>query len=51
MPHPAALSRLHCTLALEEETAPCSSLLAWKIPGAEEPGERQSVGPQGVGHA
>ena len=27
-----------------------SSLLAWKIPWAEEPGGLQSMGPQRVGH-
>ena len=26
--------------------APCSSILAWKIPWAEEPGRLQSMGPQ-----
>ena len=28
---------------LEEETATCSSILAWKIPWTEEPGGLQSV--------
>ena len=28
-----------------EEMATHSSILAWKIPGPEEPGERQSKGP------
>ena len=27
-----------------------SSVLAWRIPGTEEPGRRPSVGPQRVGH-
>ena len=27
-----------------------SSMLAWKIPGTEETGRLQSVGPQRVGH-
>ena len=27
-----------------------SSILAWKIPWMEEPGELQSMGSQGVGH-
>ena len=27
-----------------------SSILAWKIPGTEEPGGLQSLGSQGVGH-
>ena len=35
---------------LEEEMATHSSILAWKIPWAEEPGSLQPVGPQGVGH-
>ena len=30
--------------------APCSSILAWKIPWAEEPGGLQSMRPQRVGH-
>ena len=30
--------------------APRSSILAWKIPWAEEPGRLQSTGPQRVGH-
>ena len=32
----------------EEEMAPQSSVLAWKIPWAEEPGGLQSMGPQKV---
>ena len=36
---------------LEEEMATCSSILAWKIPGIEEPGELQSIASQRVGHA
>ena len=35
---------------LEEEMATHSSILAWKVPGTEEPGGIQSVGSQGVGH-
>ena len=35
--------------ALEKETAVCSSILAWKIPGTEEPGELQSTGSWRVG--
>ena len=35
---------------LEEEMAPHSSTLAWKIPWTKEPGGLQSVGSQGVGH-
>ena len=36
--------------ALEKELATHSSILAWKIPGTEEPGGLQSVGSLGVGH-
>ena len=32
--------------SLEEEMATQSSILAWKIPGKEEPGRLQSLGPQ-----
>ena len=35
---------------LEKEIAPHSSILAWKIPWMEEPGELQSMGLQRVGH-
>ena len=35
---------------LEEEMATHSSILAWKIPWAEEPGGLQSTGSQRVGH-
>ena len=31
---------------MEEEMATCSSILAWKIPWAEEPGGLQSMGSQ-----
>ena len=34
----------------EEEMATHSSMLAWKIPKREEPGELQSMGLQRVGH-
>ena len=34
---------------LEEEMATHSSILAWKIPWAEEPGRLQSVGPRESG--
>ena len=34
---------------LEEEMAPHSSILAWRIPWAEEPGRLQSMGSQRVG--
>ena len=35
---------------LKKETVPLSSILAWKIPWAEEPGGLQSMGLQGVRH-
>ena len=35
---------------LKEEMAPNSSILAWRIPWIEEPGELQSMGLQRVGH-
>ena len=35
---------------LEKEVATHSSILAWKIPWAEEPGRLQSRGSQRVGH-
>ena len=35
---------------LEEEMAPHSSTLAWKIPWMEEPGKLQSMGLQRVRH-
>ena len=35
---------------LEKEMATHSSILAWEIPGAEEPGELQSLGSQRVRH-
>ena len=35
---------------LEKEMAPYSSILAWKIPGPEEPSGLQSMGPQRVRH-
>ena len=35
---------------LEEEMTTHSSILAWKIPGTEEPGRLQSIGSQRVGH-
>ena len=36
--------------SLEDEMATHSSVLAWKIPWAEEPGGLQSMGLQRVGH-
>ena len=35
---------------LEKEMATHSSILAWEIPWAEEPGRLQSTGSQKVGH-
>ena len=39
-----------CPVPLEKETLTHSSILAWKIPGMEEPGRLQSMGSQRVGH-
>ena len=36
--------------ALEKERATHSSVLAWRIPGTEEPGRRPSMGSRRVGH-
>ena len=36
--------------ALEKEMTTHSSILAWNIPWAEEPGRLQSMGSLGVGH-
>ena len=36
--------------ALEKEIATHSSVLAWRIPGTEEPGRRPSMGSHRVGH-
>ena len=36
--------------ALEKEMATHSSILAWRIPGTEEPGGLQSIESQRVGH-
>ena len=35
---------------LEKKIAICSSILAWEIPWTEEPGRRQSMRSQRVGH-
>ena len=35
---------------LEKEMATHSNVLAWRIPGTEEPGRLQSMGSQRVGH-
>ena len=39
-----------CKGSQEKEMATHSSILAWKIPWTEEPGEPQSLGSQRVGH-
>ena len=36
--------------ALEKEMATHSSVLAWRIPGTEEPGRTSSMGSSRVGH-
>ena len=36
--------------SLEKEMATHFSVLAWKIPGIEEPGRLQALGPQRVRH-
>ena len=43
-------SDLACVHALEKEMATHSSILAWRIPGMEEPGGLPSVGSQRVRH-
>ena len=43
-------SNLACTHALEKGMATHSSILAWRIPGTEEPGGLPSVGSHRVGH-
>ena len=35
---------------LEEDVATHASILAWRVPGTEEPGELQSMGSKRVGH-
>ena len=41
---------IFCFHALEKEMAPHSSILAWRIPGMEEPGGLPSLGSHRVGH-
>ena len=43
-------SDLACVHALEEEMAPYSGVLAWRIPGTEEPAGLPSTGSHRVGH-
>ena len=35
---------------MQKRMATHSSILAWRIPQTEEPGQLQSIGPQRVGH-
>ena len=42
--------RLTIKLYLEKEMATHSSILAWRIPGSEEPGGLLSMGSQSVRH-
>ena len=44
------LSDLACMHALEKEMATHSSVLAWRIPGTEEPDPLSSMGSHRVGH-
>ena len=44
------LSDLACLHALEKEMATHSSILAWRIPGTEEPHGLPSMGSHRVGH-
>ena len=54
LPANAADMRQHQSLGredpLEEEMAPNSSILAWRIPWTEKPGGLQSIGSQKVRH-
>ena len=43
-------SNLECMYALEKEMATHSNILAWRIPGTEEPGGLMSMESHGVGH-
>ena len=43
-------SDLACMHALEKEMATHSSILAWRIPGTEEPGGLLSMGSHRIGH-
>ena len=52
--HRVALNQTQCKRlsmhALEKEMATHSSVLAWRIPGTEEPGGLPSLGSHRVGH-
>ena len=41
---------LGCEDPLEEDMAPYSSILVWRMPWMEEPGRLQSTGSHRVGH-
>ena len=41
-------THMYVYISLEEEFAPHSSTLAWRIPWTEEPGRLQSIGSQTV---
>ena len=43
-------SNLACVCALQKEMATHSSVLAWRMPGMEEPGGLLSLGSHRVGH-
>ena len=42
----SCVQSLHWDALLEKDTATHSSILAWRIPGTEEPGGLQSMGSQ-----
>ena len=48
--HKLATKLLLLKFTLEKEMATHPSILAWRIPWAEEPGGLQSMGSQRVGH-
>ena len=47
---PVARAALKTSKELEKEMATHSSILAWRIPGTEEPGGLPSMGSHRVGH-
>ena len=49
VPFYEVLTKYYC-IVLEKEMATHSSVLAWRIPGTEEPGRRLSMGSHRVGH-
>ena len=51
--HPEKITVIYSSVVgstLERETATHSSVLAWRIPGTEEPARMPSVGSHRVGH-